>query len=258
LLRLNPKGSISAPGSRSGCRESVAHVDRRRRDWVLPSEVVANSFYRISVHPDRPLEVVAATDAGGLRSMDGGATWTGFLDGLVVTDLVRTADPTVLYAATGTTQVWKSEDGGASWALRSNGIPAAGVRLSLAVSPSNPARLYAACEISGGSHVYRTTDGGQSWTDLDSVRNSRINILGTPDSGPTRSPCCRAARSRGRGWSGHDPLGRRRRDVDSVREHARRRPRPARPGIGALGRQRRRRLEQPGWRADRRGTQRDW
>ena len=146
--------------------------------WALPSGVVANSFYRISVHPDRPLEVVAATDAGGLRSTDGGATWTGFLDGLVVTDLVRTADPAVLYAATGTTQVWKSEDGGASWALRSNGIPAGGVRLSLAISPSNPARLYAACEISGGSHIYRTTDGGQSWTDLDSIRNSPDPYLG--------------------------------------------------------------------------------
>jgi len=146
--------------------------------WVLPSEVVANSFYRISVHPDRPLEVVAATDAGGLRSTDGGATWTGFLEGLVVTDLVRTADPAVLYAATGTTQVWKSEDGGASWALRSNGIPVAGVRLSLAVSPSNPARLYAACEISGGSHIFRTMDGGQSWTDLDSVRSSPVQYLG--------------------------------------------------------------------------------
>ena len=147
-------------------------------NWVLPSEVVANSFYRISVHPDRPLEVVAATDAGGLRSTDGGVTWTAFLSGLVVTDLVRTADPAVLYAATGTTQVWKSEDGGATWALRSSGIPAAGVRLSLAVSPSNPARLYAACEISGGSHVYRTTDGGQSWADLDSVRNSPDQYLG--------------------------------------------------------------------------------
>src|SRR4029077_20344558 len=63
--------------------------------------------------------------------------------------------------------------------LHSSGIPAAGVRLSLAVSPSNPARLYAACEIFGGLPVYRATDGGQSWTDLDSIRNSPDQYLGS-------------------------------------------------------------------------------
>ena len=57
-------------------------------------------------------------------------------------------------------------------------------------------------------------------------------------------------RSRGGGRSRHDPLDRRRGDVDPVREHARGRPRPSRPGLDALGRQRRRPLEQSGWRRD--------
>ena len=160
---------------------------------MLPSEVVANSFYRISVHPDRPLEVVAATDAGGLRSTDGGATWTGFLDGLVVTDLIRTADPAVLYAATGTTQVWKSEDGGMSWTLRSNGIP----------PPASDSRwpsalpIRRACMRRAKSRAVRTSIG--RWTAANRGPTStrygipRINIWGTPDSGPTRSPSCRAA-----------------------------------------------------------------
>ena len=140
--------------------------------WVLPTEVVANFFYRISVHPEHAGEIVAGTDAGGLRSNDGGATWTRFLQGAAVTDVVRsTQDPNVLYAAAAPTQVWRSEDGGATWSLRSDGIPAAGVRLALAISPSTPQLLYAACEISGVSHVYKTTDGGQSWVDLDAVRN---------------------------------------------------------------------------------------
>ena len=50
--------------------------------WVLPTEVVANFFYRISVHPEHAGDIVAGTDAGGLRSTDGGATWTGFLQGV--------------------------------------------------------------------------------------------------------------------------------------------------------------------------------
>ncbi len=88
-----------------------------------------------------------------------------------MTDVVRSArDPEVLYAAAAT-RVWMSEDGGSTWNLRSNGISAEGVRLALAMSPSTPQLLYAACEISGVSHVYKTTDGGQSWVDLDAVRN---------------------------------------------------------------------------------------
>ncbi len=140
--------------------------------WRLPAAVIANSFYRLSVHPEDPRDVVAATDSGGLRSTDGGATWTPFLQGTAVTDLVRSAaDPAVLYAATGASQVWMSQDSGATWTSRSAGLPSTPVRLSLAMSPSNPQRLFAAAEISGTAHVYRTTDGGLTWQDLDAVRN---------------------------------------------------------------------------------------
>src|SRR5262249_52755087 len=127
-------------------------------------------FFRISVHPGDPLEVVAATDAGGFRSTDGGRTWSRFLESAAVTDLVRSpADPNVLYAATQASEVWKSEDAGVTWASQSSGIPAAGARLSLATSPSDPRVLFAAAEISGTSHVYKSSDGGRSWTDLVSV-----------------------------------------------------------------------------------------
>ena len=138
--------------------------------WALPDAVIATAFYRISVHPDRPEELVAGTDQGGFRSTDGGRTWSRFLSTAAVTEVVRSpADPTVLYAATSPSQVWKSEDAGVTWLPRSSGIASAGVRLSLAMSPSNPQLLYAADEIDEVAHVYRSADGGQSWLDLASV-----------------------------------------------------------------------------------------
>jgi photosystem II stability/assembly factor-like uncharacterized protein len=138
--------------------------------WTYPAAVVARSFYRISVHPSNPQELVAGTDAGGLRSTDGGKTWSHFLDSVAVADIVRSAsDPRVLFAATVASEVWKSVDAGVTWAPRSSGLPSTKVRLSLALSPSNPQALYAAGEIAGVAHVYKSTDGGQSWLDLDAV-----------------------------------------------------------------------------------------
>src|SRR5215213_7511278 len=43
--------------------------------WQFPSEVIAARFFRISIHPTNPLELVAASDGGALRSTDGGNTW---------------------------------------------------------------------------------------------------------------------------------------------------------------------------------------
>src|SRR6266545_2837591 len=48
-------------------------------NWTLPASVVASRFYRISVHPTNPLELVAGTNQGGVRTTDGGTTWTNVI-----------------------------------------------------------------------------------------------------------------------------------------------------------------------------------
>lgn len=177
-------------------------------NWTLPSNVIASRFFRISVHPTNPLEIVAATSAGLLRSITGqnGPWATAFAhDSSGATkaygdfdDLLRDpSNPAVLYATSydrgavcdvnpcSNPQNWlsprvlKSSNGGASWVEVMTGLPLSTSsfyvgRISIAIAPSSPllpdgsrSTLYAALEDSRSdtSHVYKTTNGGTSWSE---------------------------------------------------------------------------------------------
>ena len=177
--------------------------------WIFPSSVLASKFYRISVHPTNPQELVAGTNAGGFRSTDGGTNWTRVIDPTQyqdVADIVRNpSNPLILYATTWDERRWcarptaqcnisaprvlKSTDGGATWAEKSSGLPVSSPtvrvnRLSLAISTTNPSVIYLATSIldspsatTEASHVYKTSDGAESWSDLPTVSgNSDVNI----------------------------------------------------------------------------------
>lgn len=163
--------------------------------WSLPVTVIARSFFRISVHPTRPQELVAGTENGGIRSTDGGRNWSFVIPQSTygaVTEIARApGNADLLYAATwcvfgcnvGASRILKSTDGGVTWTSKSAGLPITVddpffERFSLAMSPSNPQVLYVAAGLSNfagnrvSSHVYKSVDGGESWVDLDSVHNS--------------------------------------------------------------------------------------
>lgn len=58
--------------------------------------------------------------------------------------------------------IYRTTDGGASWAMAGNGLPGKFVN-HIAISPTNPNTAYAAFAGASGSSVYATTDGGNSW-----------------------------------------------------------------------------------------------
>jgi len=163
--------------------------------WNLPSSVIATTFYRISVHPTNPNELVAGTNGGAFRSTDGGNTWSNVITRATygdVPDLARDAnDPRILYATTWcrttsctntTAKVLKSTDGGVTWTDKSSGLPtgiASGIdeRMAIALAPSNSSVLYVARSLRNASgnlvsHVYKSTNGGDSWSELSFVANN--------------------------------------------------------------------------------------
>lgn len=154
----------------------------------------------------------AGGERGVYRTTDGGKTWQRTLfvdDDTGVTELVM--DPSnrqVLYAATYQRRraqwgmngggpgsaIWKSTDGGLTWAKLERGIPAGPKgRIGLDIYRRNPNVLYARIEHEKESGVYRTDDGGASWRKLSDVNprpmyfsqiridpetDSRIYVLG--------------------------------------------------------------------------------
>ncbi|MGZ5173302.1 MAG: WD40/YVTN/BNR-like repeat-containing protein [Burkholderiales bacterium] len=136
----------------------------------LPENVEARAFL---VHPHDSDVIYAGTQDGPYRSTDGGKRWErlGFPDrGSVVWSLAfHPKQPRVMYAGVAPVALYRSEDGGDSWKklpARSPehcamGFPTRTTRI--AVDPGRPDDVYAALEVSG---VIRSTDGGESWTDL--------------------------------------------------------------------------------------------
>jgi len=162
----------------STLRDSVGYGDGvykstdAGRTWTHLGLRDTQHIGRIAVHPEnRDVVFVAAighlyasNDERGLfRSEDGGGTWSKVLgtdEVGAVEVVIDPSDPQVVYAGLWNTRrppwftysptngpgggIWKSTDGGVTWAQCTEGLPPEGIgRTGIAVSRSDPQRVYA-------------------------------------------------------------------------------------------------------------------
>lgn len=82
--------------------------------------------------------------------------------------VVSPHDSNVVYAGTYGGGVYKSLDGGVSWISANHGLPQSASVMSMAIDPTNASRIYVGLiynnEPDWASGVYRSDDGGQTWT----------------------------------------------------------------------------------------------
>lgn len=161
-----------------------------------PSGIIS----KVIVHPTQPSTVWAAVmgnpytrdnHRGIYKSIDGGNTWTQVLfvsNQTGASSLVQSpANPQILYASFWdrlrnnfesvvygpNAKVYKSTDGGNTWALLGGGLPTGVMgRTGLAISQTNPDKVYAVYidSLSTPGGLFKTTDGGNTWTPINIVQ----------------------------------------------------------------------------------------
>jgi photosystem II stability/assembly factor-like uncharacterized protein len=158
---------------------------------------------RIAVHPTDHNIVYAGVlgniykptqDRGLYKSTDGGTSWQKILFSNVhagVVDLIiDPTNPRILYASTWRVQrtpyslssggegsaLWRSSDSGATWKEISTnkGFPTDTLGIiGVTVSPVNNQRVWAIVENKEKGGLYRSDDGGETWTQVNSERKLR-------------------------------------------------------------------------------------
>lgn len=172
------------------------------KTWKNVGLTNTQSISRVRIHPTNPDIVYVAAlghafgpneDRGVFKTTDGGSTWKKVLykgekagaEDLVIDpknpetvyasiwEVYRT--PYKMWADTGTSALYKSTDGGASWTnlTKNTGMPRSPVgKIGITVSPANPNRVWAIVEANDGG-LYRSDDGGSSWKMVNDERKLR-------------------------------------------------------------------------------------
>jgi hypothetical protein len=139
----------------------------------LPVDPVA----ALALVPGSHQTLFAATRGGGLlQSADGGVTWSassqGLTDSFVSSIAVDPSNPSTLYAGTAhpydgtqSERVFKSTDGGSTWAQTSLDASSFSIDF-LAVNPGNPSQVVAGSQGSVG--YFQSLDSGKTWSKVAS------------------------------------------------------------------------------------------
>ncbi len=139
---------------------------------------------KLLMHPTDTSVLFAATTGGLFRTADGGTTWSQLRPGAFRDIEFKPGNPNIVFACNNS-QVFKSTNGGLSFAANSGGtgLPSGGVgRISLGISPAAPSTIYALLSRSanyGYLATYKSTDEGATWN----LVNDSPNLLGWDPSG---------------------------------------------------------------------------
>lgn len=152
----------------------------------------------IYINPKNTEQIVVASRSGIYRSTNGGASFstvsTGSWQNL---NFIPGASDTLLAGSNSSARVARSVDAGQTWTAVTSGLPTnVGSRVELATTADDNSYVYAVVSASNNGlyGVYRSTDGGASFTQVFSGNTSNLLSWGTspgPNSGSSAG---------GQGW----------------------------------------------------------
>jgi photosystem II stability/assembly factor-like uncharacterized protein len=152
--------------------------------WTLCTAVPSTRFSALQVHPGDADTVYAAGNAGLHKSKDGGITWVtnpglgSLLDGQITDVVIAHDDPDRIYVGVSNDGVYRSTTGGEQVGATPaftrldgvnqlpSGAAAAWTKLAIGRNGANRSSYVVAKLGPAGSRIFRTTDGGGTWTEL--------------------------------------------------------------------------------------------
>ncbi|HOY38902.1 MAG: T9SS type A sorting domain-containing protein [Bacteroidales bacterium] len=191
----NPYGSQNTGFQGAGIWKSTDGETFTRLSATWSTSDSKNTFVFVNkmvAHPSEPNTVYAATKRGLQMTTDGGLTWTnpilniaGFPINEVCGDVEISSDGNSIIVDLGI-QVYVSHEAGASdsWVKVTGSdegeLPTTSIRTELAIAPSDKNIMYAQTTKSDRSllNIYRSTDGGLTWSIIGPGGSTEFNPLG--------------------------------------------------------------------------------
>lgn len=156
------------------------------KTWTLVKQLPVaqrpGRYFQAGTPVDGVYPIYAGTNSAGILSgiyvsYDHGVTWNPRgLDTQVISDLY--ADGSFIAASTSTSGLFMSYDGGVNWkrTARNSGLPREGI-LSFVKDPADSKHMFAA----SADTLFETTDGGTTWTSVNTAANIGVEALKTLD-----------------------------------------------------------------------------
>ena len=211
-------GTWTHLGLRDGQQIPQVAVDPKNPDRI---------FVAVAGHPYGPNE-----ERGVYRSLDGGKTFEKVLyrdENVGASDVqIDPGNPQIVYAALWESRegpwengvfngdgggILKSADGGKTWRQLTKGLPGNIVQANIAIAPSAPRTLFAAVRTRTIAKLYRSDDGGDSWSGTTDDPRPGLGIGGgdlpvvrfdpkNPQIVYSASIVCWKSTDRGKTWEG--------------------------------------------------------
>lgn len=195
--RMFPYAKLDYEGYRKSVNTQLKQLSTTKQNgasvWQLAGSInTGGRLTDVEMHASSTTTMYLGAASGGVfKSVDAGNTWAPIFDGnasLSIGDIaIAPSDPNIIYVGTGEANagggsltydgagIYKSTDAGATWT--SVGLELTRNTGRIVIDPQNPDRVFAATmgDLFGDTPdrgVYRTLDGGATWT----------NVLNTDDS----------------------------------------------------------------------------
>ena len=177
---------------RFGDNESAEEQDAVDNDWFMLQRVYPHDDVDPILYENARAEIrqralmKPATLAGQWKSIG-----PSNIGGRITSIALHPTNANIIYAGAAGGGVWKSLDGGVNWTNVFNGSASIG---SLILSPANPQVVYVGTgegnpggvAIYPGNGIWRSTNGGSTWTNIGLTNTGQIGKLAIHPSSPNR------------------------------------------------------------------------